>query len=367
MRFVEVCCSKDRPEGIYAIKYRTKFSVWGGFDSSNTTLNAAYEMTLNAFDSNTIGIQSDCPHREKLQYGGDISANSYSALHHFDLSAFYNKVIEDWTESQWDNGGYVVTSVYMDLLQDRSVVGRGAGETVWAALPPVLTARHMQNYGDVKLLERTLPHHVKWMEMLMEHWDAGIDVKYPGVRTYYNYSGQGSGLGDWLALIPRDSWLTHYGHYLASIRGVIYAVNKLEQYGGIPSTERPLLAAIKEKSVNKAAELEDLIRKVYGKGEDCIFTYKPDPRETPEGLGANYAVFSSVAEGRCRCTTLHGWLKTTGMDRERAWPGDEERLFHNTLHPDLYKELLQEGYISPRKNYTRYYMYEALNSGSKSW
>ncbi|KAL3937377.1 MAG: hypothetical protein SGARI_002142 [Bacillariaceae sp.] len=364
MRFAEVCCSKDPPKDIYAIKYRTKFPVWGGFDSSNTTLNAAYELTVNAFDSNTIGIQSDCPHREKLQYGGDISANSYSALHHFDLSAFYNKIIEDWTESQWDNGGYVVTSVYMDLLQDRSIVERGAGETVWAALPPVLTARHMQNYGDVKLLERTLPHHVKWIELLMEHWDTGIEKKYPGVRTHFNYSGQGSGLGDWLALIPRDNWLTHYSHYLASIRGVMYAVNKLQQYGGVPSTEEELLNAIKKKAVAKAVELESLMRKVYGKGEDCLFTYKPNPRETPEGLGANYAVFSSVAEGRCRCKTLHGWLRTTGNGQERQWPGDEERLFHSTLDRETYQELRDEGYITKR-NTTRYYWKEGLNSGSK--
>lgn len=173
MRFAEVCCSKQAPKNVFGIQYRTKFQDWGNFDSSNTTLNSAYEIVKNSFDSNTIGIQSDCPHREKLQYGGDISANSVSALHYYDMSAFYNKIIEDWTESQWDNGAYTVTSVFMNLLDDRSIVKRGTGETVWAALAPVLTTRHMHHYGDIRLLERTLPHHVKWVDLLDTYWDDG--------------------------------------------------------------------------------------------------------------------------------------------------------------------------------------------------
>lgn len=39
---------------------------------------------------------SDCPHREKIQYGGDIIADSPAALHFYDMSAFYRKVIWDW-------------------------------------------------------------------------------------------------------------------------------------------------------------------------------------------------------------------------------------------------------------------------------
>jgi alpha-L-rhamnosidase len=174
MRLAEICCTKDPPRNVYAIQYRTKFPEWGNFDSSNTTLNAAYEIVKNSFDSNAMGIQSDCPHREKLQYGGDISANSVAAMHYFDLSAFYDKIIEDWTESQWDNGAYTVTSVFMNLLVDRSIIRRGAGETVWASLPPVLSCRHMHHYGDVNLLERTLLHHIKWVELLNDHWDEGM-------------------------------------------------------------------------------------------------------------------------------------------------------------------------------------------------
>ena len=44
-------------------------------------------MSVNSLESNMLGLQSDCPHRERLQYGGDIVAVSPSAMHFFDLSA----------------------------------------------------------------------------------------------------------------------------------------------------------------------------------------------------------------------------------------------------------------------------------------
>ena len=52
-------------------------------------------------------------------------------VHLYDLGAFYSKVVLDFTDSQWDNGGYGATSVFMDILRDRSIGGKGSGETVW--------------------------------------------------------------------------------------------------------------------------------------------------------------------------------------------------------------------------------------------
>ena len=49
----------------------------------------------NAMNSNMLSVQSDCPHREKIQYGGDIIADSPAALHFYDMSAFYRKVESD--------------------------------------------------------------------------------------------------------------------------------------------------------------------------------------------------------------------------------------------------------------------------------
>jgi hypothetical protein len=82
---------KKPPMNVHAVAYRTAFEEWGKFDSSNVLLNGAYELTRNALNSNMLGTQTDCPHREKLQYGGDLVADSPAAMHFFDLSGFYTK------------------------------------------------------------------------------------------------------------------------------------------------------------------------------------------------------------------------------------------------------------------------------------
>ena len=103
-------------------------------------------------------------------------ADSPAALHFFDMSSFYKKTIYDWLESQWSNGAYTETSIWQDL-NDYAGIGHGAGETVWASAPPVLTVRHYQSYADKKLLEKSLPHHIKWLDFLDKYFDKEMKGK----------------------------------------------------------------------------------------------------------------------------------------------------------------------------------------------
>lgn len=49
-------------------------------------------------------VQSDCPHRERLGYGGDALMSGESLLQNFDMSLFYEKRILDYVDAQRDNG-----------------------------------------------------------------------------------------------------------------------------------------------------------------------------------------------------------------------------------------------------------------------
>ena len=225
-RFAEICCTDTPPSGVSALAYRTAMSEWGSFDSSNVLLNGGYELVKNAMKSNLLSVQSDCPHREKLPYGGDLVANSPAAMHMFDMSAFYKKTIRDWIDGQWQSGAYTETSIWQDL-NDYAGIGKGAGETVWASAPPVLTVRHMQHYGDKDLLAETLSGHIHWMQFLNKEFDRGLEKR--GYHKWLKgYEGEGAGLGDWLALRTKDTWLTHTAFYMASARAVAYIARKLE-------------------------------------------------------------------------------------------------------------------------------------------
>lgn len=79
-RFAEICCTAEPPLGVHALVYRTAFKEWGDFSSSNVRINGGYELVKNAMNSNMLGVQSDCPHREKIQYGGDSESTSYHSI-----------------------------------------------------------------------------------------------------------------------------------------------------------------------------------------------------------------------------------------------------------------------------------------------
>mmetsp|Transcript_18521 Transcript_18521/g.40075 ORF Transcript_18521/g.40075 Transcript_18521/m.40075 type:complete len:1112 (-) Transcript_18521:1970-5305(-) len=306
-RYAEICCTAEPPKNAHALLYRTAIPEWGTFDSSNVLINGGYELVKNAMNSNLLSVQSDCPHREKLPYGGDLVADSPAALHMYDMSAFYKKTVNDWLEAQWDNGAYTETSIWQDL-NDYAGIGHGAGETVWASAPPVLTVRHMQHYGDITLLQKSISHHVKWLDFLDKYFDAGMEIKGYD-KELDEYTGQKSGLGDWLAMRSRDTYLTHTAFVMASGRCVAYIGRKVG------------LASVEDKGMAVAKKIQDRLVHLYMKnGKDNFDFPLGSESHTP---GPEMGLYTRIVPGEKRCIVLKNWFRRSG----HTWPGDEERLF----------------------------------------
>ena len=329
-RFAEVCCSAEPPKNAHALLYRTAVDEWGTFDSSNVIINGGYELVKNAMASNMLSVQSDCPHREKLPYGGDLVADSPAAMHMYDMSSFYKKTVNDWLDAQWDNGAYTETSVWQDL-NDYAGIGHGAGETVWATAPPVLTVRHMQHYGDESLLKYSLSSHVKWIDFLDKYFEAGMHEKgYDDELDSYN--GQKSGLGDWLAMRSRDTYLTHTAFYMAAGRCVAYIARK------VGSKE------LEEKGIALAKKIQDRIVHLYLKnGKDNFDFPKGSTSHTP---GPEMSLFSKIVPGEKRCVVLKNWFQRSG----HTWPGDEERRFLAAVSEEDKNIMVKAGELTKRGN-----------------
>jgi len=329
-RFAEVCCSAEPPRNAHALLYRTAVTEWGTFDSSNVRINGGYELVKNAMASNMLSVQSDCPHREKLPYGGDLVADSPAAMHMFDMSSFYKKTVVDWMDAQWGNGAYTETSVWQDL-NDYAGIGNGAGETVWASAPPVLTVRHMQHYGDIKLLEDSLPHHVRWIDFLDGHFEAGM-LKKGYDKELDEYTGQKSGLGDWLAMRSRDTYLTHTAFYMASGRCVAYIARKVG------------LSAVEERGMALARKIQERIAHLYLKnGKDNFDFPRGSASHTP---GPEMSLVSRIVPGEKRCVVLKNWFRRSG----HTWPGDEEMRFLREVSEEDKEALVATKEISKRGN-----------------
>jgi len=333
-RFAEVCCTKEPPSDMYAIPYRTAVQEWGEFTSSNVVLNGAYELTKNAFDSNMLGVQSDCPHREKLQYGGDILANSPAALHLFDNSAFYGKVIHDFAVAQWDNGAYTNMPSWLNMLRSYGI-GKGAGETVWAACPSVLTARHFQHYGDMELVRDTFVGHTRWLEFLAANWKRGMNEKFPDLDNIKCCEG---GLSDWLTLSARDTYLGHHTFYMASARAVVYLAAQWKRLGAKePRIDNAQISARKAES-----DMIATMHKMYMK--DGLFRLRPNTYMTP---GPDLGLFAKVVPGDQRCSVLYEFVKQAGSDQRKRWPGEDENRFFQQLNETELKNDLALDFVRP--------------------
>ena len=164
------------PESIRGIPYFSGLDEAGSFESSNELLNRIQAMTRQTFLSNVMTVQSDCPHRERFAYGGDIVASSEAFLMNYDMHRFYAKTVRDWSDAAFPDGRFTDTAPFVGI--DYCGVG-------WSMTHPLLLEQLYTHYGDEGLIREEFPAAVKW-------FDGEIERRKDGLVT--------SGLGDHEAL-----------------------------------------------------------------------------------------------------------------------------------------------------------------------
>jgi len=112
-------------------------------------------MCTHTFLANVVGVQSDCPHRERFAYGGDIVATSESFMMNFDMSGFYAKTVRDWSNAAKPDGRFTDTAPFVGI--DYCGVG-------WAMVHPWLLEQHYQHYGAKELLLQEVPKAIRWLD-----------------------------------------------------------------------------------------------------------------------------------------------------------------------------------------------------------
>ncbi|MEI6654506.1 MAG: family 78 glycoside hydrolase catalytic domain [Verrucomicrobiota bacterium] len=151
----------------------------GSFACSNERFNSIQQMCRRTFVSNLISVQSDCPHRERLGYGGDIVATSEALLMNYDMATFYQKTVRDWADSARPDGMLTDTAPFVGI--DYCGVG-------WAMAHPLLIAQLYRYHGDRHLMAEQYATARRWLLLVAERNPSGI-VK--------------DGLGDHESLVPK--------------------------------------------------------------------------------------------------------------------------------------------------------------------
>ncbi len=147
---------------VTALRLNSDVEAAGAFECSNPTLNQIQQICRRTFLSNLFSVQSDCPHRERFGYGGDIAATSEAFMANFDMSGFYEKTVRDEADSAQPDGMFTDTAPF---------VGIQYCGVVWAMAQPLLCDQLRRYYGDRQTGEEQYEAARRWLQL--------VEAQYP--------------------------------------------------------------------------------------------------------------------------------------------------------------------------------------------
>jgi alpha-L-rhamnosidase len=131
----------------------------GSFSCSNDLFNRIQAMCQCTFLSNLFGVQSDCPHRERFGYGGDLVTTSDAFILNYDMASFYAKAARDWHDSALPNG------MLTDTAPSVGIQYCGVG---WAMAHPHLQVQLYRYYADRRIVEEQYDTSTRWLELVRD-------------------------------------------------------------------------------------------------------------------------------------------------------------------------------------------------------
>ncbi len=184
-RYITISGLRQKPEAADVTGYAigTDLRRSGSFNCSDTLFNQIYDTDLRTFRACTIeGYTCDCPHRERLGYGEEVFATAWGiGLPNYQVGAFYQKHVRDWTDVQERNGWIHHTAPQ---------INEHFGGPMWSSAGLNLSWELYVNYGDTRILQTIYPSAQNWLEFLHRNSQWGL---------LENYSKDGKFLGDWAA------------------------------------------------------------------------------------------------------------------------------------------------------------------------
>ena len=156
-RYVEVTGLPGKPSrnSITGLRLNADVERVGSFACSDEQFNRIQKMCDWTFLSNLFSVQSDCPHRERFGYGGDLAVTSEAFMMNYDMATFYAKVMRDWGDSVRPDGALA------DTAPD---VGLQYCGLAWGMAQPLVLRQLYQYYGERKLIAEQFTIAQRWLD-----------------------------------------------------------------------------------------------------------------------------------------------------------------------------------------------------------
>ncbi|HBU45924.1 MAG TPA: alpha-rhamnosidase, partial [Porphyromonadaceae bacterium] len=244
-QYVEV--TSDNPlnlseENLTAYFMHSDVPPVGKINSSNKTLNKAWQASNASYLSNLFGYPTDCPQREKNGWTGDAHIAIEVGLYNFDGITVYEKWLADHRDEQQSNG------VLPAIIPSSGWGYQWANGPDWTSTIAIIPWNIYLFYGDTRLLELCYDNIKRYVDY--------IDEQYPTGITDW-------GLGDWVpvkSVTPKEYTSSTY-FYIDAL--ILAKTAKL--FGKMTDFERYSTLAEKIKSaINK--KYLDYETGIYGSG-----------------------------------------------------------------------------------------------------
>lgn len=184
-QYIRISGLAKAPEEVTGYLIHTDYKDASSFECSDPDLNAIYAMIKYTFKNLAFsGYIVDCPHYERMGYGGDGNASCKSFHTLYEGSSVYMNWMQMWQDCIREDGGmpHCVPNPYP-----------AGGGPYWCGFIITGSWQTYLNYGDSRLIERYYPVMRHWLRYVDAYTVDGLLKRWPDTdyRAWY--------LGDWLA------------------------------------------------------------------------------------------------------------------------------------------------------------------------
>lgn len=258
-RFIEVTGWPGKPtlQDIEGLRMNSDLEKNGTFTSSNKMFNQLNEVIQWTFLSNVFSVESDCPAREKLQYGGDILCVAETYMYNYHMPQFYAKTIRDFANDQRPLGGITETAPFVGIAD--SGPGDGSGPLGWQAAYPFLIKKMYEYYGDKRIVEENYAAVARLIAFLESRAVDNLSDKCLG--DHESLDGKAS------PLVAAIFYLTQV-RIIAELAEVLHKEEDKEKYTALAENIRKAIVA--KYYVNGAFEKANQSAQVIGVWSDVV-------------------------------------------------------------------------------------------------
>jgi alpha-L-rhamnosidase len=200
-RYVEITGWPGVPtvDDVEGLRMNSDLPLNGQFTCSNDLFNQLHNVIQWTFLSNVFSVQSDCPAREKMGYGGDMVATANAFMYNYNMAHFYRKAVRDFANEQRPEGGITEIAPFTGIA-DKGL-GNESGPLGWQLAFPFVQKKLYDYYGDIQVIQDNYEAFKKQLAFLqskavdgMFYWDISdheaLDAKPEALSAscfYYHH------------------------------------------------------------------------------------------------------------------------------------------------------------------------------------